>query len=119
MRLQIKAFFNLNGNNERVLSCAPVRPLCRMRLQPCWAWPGCAVLGGGVWTAVLAHRPVAVARAAGWVVGVPGVGWALGGDGIAELGGWVRPAAVISVIEYCICQQKLNIKIQQPPKMVL
>lgn len=36
------------------------------------AGPGRAVLGGGVRAAVLAHRPGAVARAAGWVVGMPG-----------------------------------------------
>ena len=38
------------------------------------AGAGRAVLGVGVRAAVLAHRPGAVARAAGWVVGVPGVG---------------------------------------------
>ena len=42
------------------------------------AGPGRAVRGGGVRAAVLAHRPGAVARAAGWVVGVPGVGGDLG-----------------------------------------
>ena len=42
------------------------------------AGPGRAVLGGGVRAAVLAHRPGAVARAAGWVVGVSGVGDAHG-----------------------------------------